>query len=82
MMDRIEKISPSKASDFDSKRSFHDRNDANDQVTFAAMLRRVPKRGGSMPREAYDISIERATQSLFYEDGTAVRELERRLRAI
>ena len=85
MKGRVERISPVQGVAFDVARSFEDRRgfaDHNGGQSFRQMLDKamqtVKKPFASVkPREtgisdAYEVNVTRATQSLFYNDGTVL----------
>ena len=83
MKGRVEKISPGQGVAFDVARSFEDRRgfaDHNGGQSFRQMLDKAMqtvRKPFAKPREtgisdAYEVNVTRATQSLFYHDGTVL----------
>ena len=89
MEGRVERISPVHGTAFDVARSFEDRRGFADHgggQSFRQMLDKAmhsvrkpfasAKPSESKPTEAYVVNVTRATQSLFYNDGTALERIE------
>ena len=85
MKGRVERISPVQGVAFDVARSFEDRRgfaDHNGGQSFRQMLDKAmqtvrkpfasAEKGEAKPSDAYVVNVTRATQSLFYNDGTAL----------
>ena len=85
MKGRVERISPVQGVAFDVARSFEDRRgfaDHNGGQSFQQMLNKAmhtarkpfasAKPNESGPSDAYVVNVTRATQSLFYDDGTVL----------
>lgn len=85
MKGRVERISPVQGVAFDVARSFEDRRgfaDHNGGQSFRQMLDKAMQTvkrpfASAKPREtgisdAYEVNVTRATQSLFYNDGTVL----------
>ena len=85
MKGRVERISPVQGVAFDVARSFEDRRgfaDHNGGQSFRQMLDKAMQtvrkpfasveKGEAKPSDAYVVNVTRATQSLFYNDGTAL----------
>ncbi|MBP5199122.1 MAG: hypothetical protein J6Z82_00525 [Schwartzia sp.] len=88
MKGRVERISPVQGVAFDVARSFEDRRgfaDHNGGQSFRQMLDKemqtMKKTLASVgtdetgPSDAYVVNVTRATQSLFYEDGTVLKRI-------
>ena len=86
MKGRVERISPVHGVAFDVARSFEDRRgfaDSNGGQSFRQMLDKAMQTvkkpfAPAEPNEtklsgAYEVNVTRATQSLFYNDGTALK---------
>ena len=85
MKGRVERISPVQGVAFDVARSFEDRRgfaDHSGGQSFRQMLDKAmqtvrkpfasAEKGEAKPSDAYVVNVTRATQSLFYNDGTAL----------
>ena len=86
MKGRVERISPVHGVAFDIARSFEDRRgfaDHHGGQSFRQMLDKAMQTvrkpfapaetsEAKLPSEAYALSVHRATQSLFYEDGSVL----------
>ena len=93
MKGRVERISPVQGVAFDVARSFEDRRGfANhgggqsfrqllDQAMHAARKPFAPAKpsGTAGVSDAYEVKVTRATQSLFYNDGSALEGIGNRL---
>lgn len=84
MIERIEKIARAKAIDHEVHRPFKQGEERGHGRSFQDFLRAAqgsvaPKKQGkealSVPGDAYRLDIGRATQSLFYQDGTRLPSL-------
>jgi hypothetical protein len=87
MLEPVERIAPIKGAEYDVNHPFDRKKSADEYKQaqeFAALLRETAKKRSAAQAapEAYALNITaRATQSLFYEDGSGIAALQGRIHA-
>ena len=87
MVERIEKVAPTKAVEYDVGRPFEQRHgfaDSDGTSGFSDMLRqamkkRPKKKDGMVVSDPYVLDLNRTTQSLFYREGTSLEVLRKNI---
>ena len=87
MVQRVERVAPTKAVEYDVGRPFEQRHGFSDSKgtgVFSEVLRQTMKKKQKKAAEApvadpYVLDLSRATQSLFYRYGTSIEALRKKI---